>query len=101
MAQLHNDGMAERARKQIDRLRSLYPDLMQTLLSHRVTAGYVSTKDGEDGVGASAESDIAPMALTWAFAMVRSRAFTGQEDRFAFVPFLVSVRRRRLCGGAR
>lgn len=101
MTQLHNEGMAGRARKQVERLRSLYPSLMQqTLLSHPRTAVYAGVKTGSpgskdegsgvEGGAVGAESDVAPMALAWAFAMVRSRAFAGGDDRFAFVPFLVS-----------
>eukprot|EP00752_Nemacystus_decipiens_P006521 g5872.t1 len=94
LVQLHNDGMAERARKQVDRVRSLYPDLMRSLLSHPKTAAYVARK-AEDRQGEAAaegaaekETDAAPLALLWAFAMVRSRAFAADDDRFAFVPFL-------------
>ncbi len=96
--QLHNDGMAERARKQVERVRSLYPDMMRTLLSHPKTAVYAArTKAGggreTKGEGeAGKETDAAPMALLWAFAMVRSRAFAADENRFAFVPFLVRER---------
>lgn len=91
--------MATRASKQVDRLRSIYPDLMQTLLSHPKTAVYAAGAKvvGDGGVGQGGgekkgerEGDIAPMALVWAFAMVRSRAFAAGDDRFAFVPFLVS-----------
>lgn len=35
------------------------------------------------------EGGTAAMALAWAFAMVRSRAFVAEDDRFAFVPFMV------------
>lgn len=98
--------MAERARKQVERMRSLYPDLMRSLLSHPKTAVY-ATRKAQDQQGAPAaaaaaaaaaagaedaadeETDAAPMALLWAFAMVRSRAFVADDDRFAFVPFLV------------
>lgn len=84
-----------RARKQVDRLRSLYPSLMKTLLSHPKTTIYASDSKavpaGEKGVEEKEESDVAPMALVWAFAMVRSRAFTAGDDRFAFVPFMVST----------
>lgn len=101
LTQLHNDGMATRAKKQVDRLHSIYPDLMQTLLSHPKTAVYaasaISKAVGGDRVGqgggkqkGGGEGDIAPMALVWAFAMVRSRAFAAGDDRFSFVPFLVS-----------
>lgn len=97
LTQLHNEGMAGRARKQVERLRSLYPGLMQqTLLAHPRTAVYADIKTGspgskgEGGAVVEAESDVAPVALSWAFAMVRSRAFAGGDDRFAFVPFLVS-----------
>lgn len=91
--QLHNDGVAKRARKQVERLRSLYPDFMRSLLSHPKTAVYVAGS-ARDQPGAAAETaeketDAAPMALLWAFAMVRSRAFAADDDRFAFVPFLV------------
>lgn len=102
MVQLHNDGMVGRARKQVERVRSLYPDLMKTLLSHPKTAIYAAKKtEGEVAEAAAAavetkETDMAPMALLWAFAMVRSRAFTAEDNRFAFVPFLV-----RLKGGRR
>lgn len=98
LVQLHNDGMAERARKQVERMRSLYPDLMRSLLSHPKTAVYAArkTQDQQGATeGAAAqeaaekETDAAPMALLWAFAMVRSRAFAADDDRFAFVPFLV------------
>lgn len=93
--------MATRAKKQVDRLRSIYPDLMQTLLSHPKTAVYAASATskavGGDRVGqgegeqkGGGEGDIAPMALVWAFAMVRSRTFAAGDDRFAFVPFLVS-----------
>ena len=94
LVQLHNDGMAERARKQVERVRSLYPDLMRSLLSHPKTAVYVTRQD-QQGAAVQApeapekETDTAPMALLWAFAMVRSRAFAADDDRFAFVPFLV------------
>ncbi|CAM9247000.1 unnamed protein product [Pylaiella littoralis] len=98
LAQLHNDGMMGRARKQVERMRALYPDLMQTLLSHPKTAIYVAKKaDGGQAAAAAAaktkdtaenETDLAPMALLWAFAMVRSRAFAAGDHRFAFVPFL-------------
>lgn len=96
LVQLHNDGMAVRARKQVDRLRSLFPDLMQTLRSHPKTAAYAVTPgEGSEKQGAAAgatvETDVAPMALLWAFAMVRSRAFNAGDDQFAFVPFLVSA----------
>lgn len=97
--------MSRRARKQVERMRSLYPDLMHTLLSHPKTAIYVAKKaeggQAEAGTGvetkgaAEKETDMAPMALMWAFAMVRSRAFTAEDNRFAFVPFLV-----RLQGGS-
>lgn len=91
--------MAERARKQVERMRSLYPDLMRSLLSHPKTAVYVA-REAQDQQGAAEtagaaeepaerETDAAPMALLWAFAMVRSRAFAADDDRFAFVPFLV------------
>lgn len=104
MVQLHNDGMAERARKQVERVRSLYPDLMRSLLSHPKTAVYVTRKAGdEQGAAAEApekETDAAPMALLWAFAMVRSRAFAADDDRFAFVPFLVRLERGARGGGA-
>lgn len=88
--------MAGRARKQVERLRSLYPGLMQqALLAHPRTAVYAGVKTGSpgskgEGGSVEAESDVAPVALAWAFAMVRSRAFAGGDDRFAFVPFLVS-----------
>eukprot|EP00903_Cladosiphon_okamuranus_P008723 g8355.t1 len=92
LVQLHNDGMAERARKQVERVRSLYPDLMRSLRSHPKTAVYVARKaQGQQGAAeepAEKETDAAPMALLWAFAMVRSRAFAADDDRFAFVPFL-------------
>ncbi|CAM9302999.1 unnamed protein product [Ectocarpus sp. 4 AP-2014] len=103
LGQLHNSGMAERARKQVERVRSLYPDLMQTLLSHPKTAVYAARKTAKGEVTAAAgeaataaatreeaekETDAVPMALLWAFAMVRSRAFAADGDRFAFVPFL-------------
>ncbi|CAN0295750.1 unnamed protein product, partial [Discosporangium mesarthrocarpum] len=103
LAQLHNKGMAEGARRQKERLTRLYPALMQTLLSHRITAPYsgISTTVGASGggqegpgrdrggraVGGGVDPGI-PMALTWAFAMVRSRAFGAGEERFALVPFL-------------
>jgi len=100
LVQLHNDGMAERARKQVKRMRSLYPDMMRTLLSHPKTAIYAARPkaEGDGTVGeakqeAEKETDAAPMALLWAFAMVRSRAFAADGNRFAFVPFLVSVAR--------
>lgn len=79
--------MAARARKQIERLSSLFPVLMQTLLSHPQTAVYAK-KQGEP---TTKDNDAAPMALTWAFAMVRSRAFAANDNLFAFVPFLVST----------
>ncbi|CAN0524315.1 unnamed protein product, partial [Ectocarpus sp. 8 AP-2014] len=103
LGQLHNSGMAERARKQVERVRSLYPDLMRTLLSHPKTAVYATRKTAEGEAAAAAgetataaatkeaaekETDAVPMALLWAFAMVRSRAFAADGDRFAFVPFL-------------
>ena len=99
MTQLHNDGMAKRAAKQVDRLRSIYPDLMRSLLSHPKTAIYAAGKTKEAGGGGEAvESDVSPMALVWAFAMVRSRAFaSNDDDRFAFVPFLVSNKRAFVC----
>lgn len=91
LTQLHNDGMAKRAAKQVDRLRSIYPDLMRSLLSHPKTAIYAAGKAEEAGGGGgeAVQSDVSPMALVWAFAMVRSRAFTSNDDRFALVPFLV------------
>lgn len=107
LGQLHNSGMAERARKQVERVRSLYPGLMRTLLSHPKTAIYAARKTtegeavaaaaaaGEAATGAATreaaekETDAVPMALLWAFAMVRSRAFAADGERFAFVPFLV------------
>lgn len=97
LTQLHNDGMAKRAQKQVDRLRSLYPDLMQTMLSHPKTAMYASGKavagrGAGEATSSQAGIDTAPLALVWAFAMVRSRAFASEDDRFAFVPFLVSTR---------
>lgn len=70
--------------------------MQQTLLAHPRTAVYADIKTGspgskgERGAVVEAESDVAPVALSWAFAMVRSRAFAGGDDRFAFVPFLVS-----------
>lgn len=88
LTQLHNDGIAKRAAKQVGRLRSLYPDLMRSLLSHPKTAIYATKKDAEAGSG-EVESDVSPMALVWAFAMVRSRAFASNDDRFALVPFMV------------
>ncbi|CAN0415310.1 unnamed protein product [Ascophyllum nodosum] len=92
LTQLHNEGMAGRARRQVERLRSLYPGFMRTLLSHPRTAVYAAATEEWDGDSrggpASSESDVAPMALAWAFAMVRSRAFAGGDGRFAFVPFL-------------
>lgn len=108
LGQLHNSGMAERARKQVERVRSLYPGLMRTLLSHPKTAGYAARKTAEGEAAAAAgeaataaatkeaavkETDAVPMALLWAFAMVRSRAFAADGDRFAFVPFLVRLKR--------
>lgn len=91
LVQLHNDGMAARARKQVDRLRSLFPRMMESLLAHPKTAAYARKPGGGDTqAGASAATDVAPVALAWAFAMVRSRAFAAGDDRFAFVPFLVS-----------
>lgn len=92
LTQLHNDGMAKRAAKQVDRLRSIYPDLMRSLLSHPKTAIYAAGKADE-----AVESDVSPMALVWAFAMVRSRAFTSNDDRFALVPFLVRKQKKRFC----
>ena len=92
MQQLHNDGMAKRAAKQVDRLRSLYPDLMQSFLSHPKTAIYAAKK-ATGAAGNKVESDVSPMALVWAFAMVRSRAFASNDDRFAFVPFMVRSRK--------
>lgn len=90
LVQLHNNGMASRARKQLDRLRSLFPDMMCTLSYHPKTAVYAQTPRGADEQAAPPRrSDVAPMALAWAFAMVRSRAFAAGDDRFAFVPFLV------------
>lgn len=89
LTQLHNDGMAKRAAKQVNRLRSLYPDLMRSLLSHPKTAIYGGRKAEEAGNSEAVESDVSPMALVWAFAMVRSRAFASNDDRFAFVPFMV------------
>ncbi|CAM9407339.1 unnamed protein product, partial [Hapterophycus canaliculatus] len=100
LVQLHNGGMVERARKQVERMRSLYPDLMRTLLSHPKTAIYAAASATEQDAPTAAaavsatkevagkETDMAPMALLWAFAMVRSRAFVAEDDRFAFVPFL-------------
>lgn len=64
--------------------------MMRTLLSHPKTAVYAQTPRGSDEQAAPPMgSDVAPMALAWAFAMVRSRAFAAGNDRFAFVPFLV------------
>lgn len=113
LVQLHNGGMVERARKQVQRMRSLYPDLMRTLLSHPKTAIYAAaaskTEEGATTAPAPAattkevaekETDIAPMALLWAFAMVRSRAFVAENDRFAFVPFLVRAPVYRSRAGA-
>lgn len=81
--------MAKRAAKQVDRLRSIYPDLMRSLLSHPKTAIYAAGKAEKAGSGEAVESDVSPMALVWAFAMVRSRAFASNDDRFALVPFMV------------
>lgn len=86
--------MANRARKQVERLRSLYPDLMKTLLSHPQTLVYVpdakpAVGERQEPAAPEVERDVAPLALVWAFAMVRSRAFASSDDRFAFVPFLV------------
>lgn len=67
--------------------------MMQTLLSHPQTARYAKKQGGTAAAatsGQAEESDAAPMALAWAFAMVRSRAFAADSDLFAFVPFLVS-----------
>lgn len=89
LTQLHNDGMARRAAKQVDRLRSIYPDLMRSLLSHPKTAIYAAGKAEKARGGETVESDVSPMALVWAFAMVRSRAFGSNDDRFALVPFMV------------
>lgn len=38
---------------------------------------------------AEKETDMAPMALLWVFAMVRSRSVQADFVQFAFVPFLV------------
>ena len=57
--------------------------MMQTHLSHPYTAVYPREAVAGGGI---------PYALQWAFALVRSRAFTAGPDLFAFVPFLDMVR---------
>ena len=63
--ELQDADLARKALDQKDRLKNLFPGLAVPI-------------DGEDG----------PTWMEYAFACVRSRAFSLGEDRFAFVPML-------------
>eukprot|EP00611_Tribonema_gayanum_P022634 TRINITY_DN4587_c0_g1_i1.p1 TRINITY_DN4587_c0_g1~~TRINITY_DN4587_c0_g1_i1.p1 ORF type:complete len:288 (-),score=101.68 TRINITY_DN4587_c0_g1_i1:82-945(-) len=72
--------LARRAQAQKDRLSGLFPLMMQTHMAHPRTACYSALGPGV--------LQSLPFALQWAFALVRSRAFSAGNDQFAFVPFL-------------
>eukprot|EP00640_Fibrocapsa_japonica_P001867 CAMPEP_0113939712 /NCGR_PEP_ID=MMETSP1339-20121228/5986_1 /TAXON_ID=94617 /ORGANISM="Fibrocapsa japonica" /LENGTH=452 /DNA_ID=CAMNT_0000943309 /DNA_START=178 /DNA_END=1536 /DNA_ORIENTATION=- /assembly_acc=CAM_ASM_000762 len=78
--ELQHKEMAKAGDRQRIRLKEHFPSLMNP--------GYHPLVKCYEDMG---KADQYPDALTWCFALVRSRVFSADDDRFAYVPFMDMV----------